>query len=93
VDRIVIFRNLIWFDGLALLTVTVLQRASWSPLLLAPVVCWMLGVEPPGRVRWWALPLLPPEHGGALALSFAFGLIATALYVAWPPGDPVERGG
>lgn len=92
VDRTVVARNLALFDGIALLAVALLGRPPWGLLVGLPVVVWFVGVDPPDAVRWWALPLLPPGHAGAAAVSAATALVGAAAHVLAPPRRSLARG-
>lgn len=90
VDRIIVLRNLVLFDGLALVALAILGRPPWSLLIGLPVVVWFTGVEPPDLVRWWAVPLLPADHLVAALVSAGTGIVGAAAYVLvparWAPG-------
>jgi hypothetical protein len=90
VDRVIVLRNLVLFDGLALGALAILGRPPWSLLIGLPVVVWFTGVEPPDVVRWWAVPLLPADHLVAALVSAGTGIVGAAAYVAvparWAPG-------
>jgi hypothetical protein len=85
VDRSTILRNLLLFDGLALLVTAMARRPIWTALLVVPAVCWMAGTDARGDPHAWAVPLLAPGHLGAAVVSGAVGVTGLVAYVVWPP--------
>lgn len=85
-DRAIVARNLLLFDGLALLVVLVVGRPTWTALVAAVALTWFAGVDPPSTVRWWAVPLLPADHVGAWATACLVAVVGAVGHAVLPPG-------
>jgi hypothetical protein len=85
VDRGVVARNLLLFDGLALAAVALTGRPTWALVLAVPVLTWFTGVDPPDRIRWWAIPLRPPGDRQSWVVAVAVGLAGAALHLLLRP--------
>ncbi|HEY8982518.1 MAG TPA: hypothetical protein VIU15_23380 [Streptomyces sp.] len=75
-DAAIAYRNTALLVGLAFVGTWLLPMgAAWAPTVLVPIVMWLVGTRPQGRVEAWSLLLLP----GSTAYS---ALIAAVLITA-----------
>lgn len=82
-DHLLLVRNLLLLDGIALWAFLVLpRRLAWVPVLTFPVCCWLIGVDPPGVPRGWALPLLPADDLGAAIAAGVLWVSGVGGYLA-----------
>ncbi|MFF2653799.1 hypothetical protein [Streptomyces sp. NPDC058045] len=91
-DPAVAARNTVLLVGAALVAAWLLPAAAgWAPVVVAPILMWLVGTRPHGAVAPWAL-LLVPAHGTAAWLSWAVAVAAlvvgTGGYVRWGPRGP-----
>jgi hypothetical protein len=71
-DTSVALRNTLLLVGLALCSSWLLPAAAaWAPVVLTPMVMWLVGTKPYGQVESWAVLLLPG--------SVAYTWIVTAV--------------
>jgi hypothetical protein len=62
-DERVVWRNTAFLFGLAILATRLVPRPMrWQPLVLVPLVMWLLGSDEHRRIRPWNLLLLPGDR-------------------------------
>ena len=85
-DADVVWRNTALLAGAALLASILLPAGSaWQPLVLIPLVCWLLGTDRHRHIRSWAVLLAPSERGSAEVTALVVlgtGVVAYLL-VPW----------
>ena len=92
-SRLVLARNDAFLCGLALLALELLPpAAAWTPLVVVPMLTWLLGSNGLGRApEPWAV-LLAPGASATAALAAVLALTGGAvLYIARPGQVEVRR--
>jgi hypothetical protein len=82
IDAPIAYRNTALLVGLAFAGAWLLPSgAAWAPCVLAPIVTWLVGTRPQGRVESWSLLLLPGNVVYAALISTTVAVLAIAGYV------------
>ncbi|MFF3350736.1 hypothetical protein [Streptomyces sp. NPDC002779] len=83
ISALVAYRNTALLVGLAFAGAWLLPAgAAWAPCVLTPIVMWLVGTGPQGRVEGWTLLLLPGSVTYASLISAAVLALAVTGYVA-----------
>jgi hypothetical protein len=84
-DGVVVWRNTALLGGAALLASIVLPAAAaWQPLVLLPLVCWLLGTDRQRHIRGWAILLAPAERGSAEVAALVVLVTGVVAYLVVP---------
>jgi hypothetical protein len=88
-DATVIWRNTALLLAVAVVSTRLLPKAMrWQPLVLLPVLMWLLGTDEHRLIRPWALLLLPGDRPAAMAISVAAFALAGAWHATLPHRTP-----
>jgi hypothetical protein len=92
-DRWVLARNDALMCGLALLALELLPAAmAWTPLVLVPMLTWLLGSNGLGVApEPWAVLLEPAGSTSAACASLAIVTAGTLVYLGGPWGSDLRR--
>jgi hypothetical protein len=92
INAAIAYRNTALLVGLAFAGTWLLPAgAAWTPCVLTPIVMWLVGTRPQGRVENWSVLLLPGNVIYAALISATVMVLAVAGYVGYGPSAPAAR--
>lgn len=84
-DLTVVCRNAAFLLGVAVWATVVLRPSyRWQPLVLGPVLMWLVGTDEHRRIRPWDVLLLPGDRSAPLIVALITFVTGAVAYVVRP---------